>query len=111
VKCGSTSGGSGKLLSTLKGAYCSALPSGSVTGVTGSTGGIGGVPGSLEMVVNYNSGQVSFFASGGVAAGSVSATNYTQLSNLPPLASPLVLIQSPMGPGDALMYLLRRPCN
>ena len=43
--------------------------------------------------------------------GSVSATNYTQLLNLPPQALPLVLTISPTGPGDALMYLLRRPCQ
>jgi RHS repeat-associated protein len=187
---GSGGGSSGnsfvsKLLSTIKSNYCKAIPSGSVTGVNGSTGGIGGVPGSLEVVVNYNSGQVSVFASGGVSVGwqggaqgsaftgyvyglkndnsnysggfttisggaglggfishssggpnaptpsgnvwafgpsiggsiitgftgSVSATNYTQLLNLPPQAFPSVPTISPTGPGDALMYLLRRPCQ
>lgn len=32
-------------------------------------GGIGSVPGSVDMVVNYNSGQTSLFATGGGAAG------------------------------------------
>jgi hypothetical protein len=66
---GGGGGGGGGVFQKIKAAYCKAVPSGGVTGVTGSTGGIGGTPGSLEVVVNYNSGQVSAFASGGASLG------------------------------------------
>ncbi len=48
---------------------CGALPVGRVYGLTVSGGGIGGQTGSLEMVVNYKSGAVSLYASGGLQAG------------------------------------------
>jgi RHS repeat-associated protein len=66
---GGGGGGSGKLLLTLKGAYCSAVPSGSVTSVGGAIGTLGGATGSLDVVVNYQSGQISAFRSGGGFAG------------------------------------------
>jgi len=40
-----------------------------VTSVGGGIGGIGGQNGSLSVVVNYNSGQVSGFATGGLQVG------------------------------------------
>lgn len=48
---------------------CATLPVGRTFGVTYGLGGIGGVSGSVEVVINYNSGQVSIFGSGGLAAG------------------------------------------
>jgi RHS repeat-associated protein len=48
---------------------CSAIPEGRTIGVSGGIGGIGGQTGSLELVVNYRSGQVSGFASGGFQFG------------------------------------------
>ncbi len=54
---------SGGILSQVKSAVCSALPSGRATSVSVAAGGIGSVSGSLDMVVNYNSGQTSLFAS------------------------------------------------
>jgi hypothetical protein len=65
-RCGNTSAG---LLSKLKAAYCSAVPSGRIVSVGGSAGTLGGVAGSVDVVTNYGSGQVSAFASGGGFAG------------------------------------------
>jgi hypothetical protein len=48
---------------------CSAIPSGRVIGVSGGIGGVGSVEGGGEIVVNYDSGQVSAFGFGGVQAG------------------------------------------
>jgi hypothetical protein len=48
---------------------CSAIPQGRVTSVNYSLGGIGGQNGSLSTVVNYDSGQVSGFATGGMQLG------------------------------------------
>jgi hypothetical protein len=56
-------------LSHAEQAACSALPQGRVTSVGGSIGGIGGQNGSLSVVINYNSGQVSGFATAGLQAG------------------------------------------
>jgi RHS repeat-associated protein len=59
---------------------CASLPDASVAGIGGATGGVGGPMGSLELVTNYNTGQVSGFASGGVYAGwngGASATAFT----------------------------------
>ena len=75
---GSTGGGNGSnnqggaannAAQTIKSAVCSALPAGRTTGVSGGIGGIGGQTGSLELVVNYQSGQVSGFASAGLQLG------------------------------------------
>ncbi|NUO95714.1 MAG: RHS repeat-associated core domain-containing protein [Gemmatimonadaceae bacterium] len=48
---------------------CRALPSGRTTGATGGIGGIGSVGGGGEIVMNYNSGQTSAFALGGMQIG------------------------------------------
>lgn len=48
---------------------CAALPTAGVQGVQGSMGFLGGPTGSLEVVTNYRTGQVSGFAAGGVAGG------------------------------------------
>ena len=48
---------------------CSATPQGRMTSVGSSFGLIGGETGSLQQVVNYNTGEVSNFATGGVQAG------------------------------------------
>jgi hypothetical protein len=53
----------------MKAAVCSAIPQGRVTSVNGSIGGIGGQNGSLSAVVNYNTGQLSGFATGGLQLG------------------------------------------
>jgi hypothetical protein len=65
----SSGGGGGGLLSRLKSAVCSALPSGRTTGASGGLGGIGSLGGGGEVVVNYNSGQVSAFGFGGLQVG------------------------------------------
>ena len=64
---GGSSGGSTP--SQLKSAYCSAVPSGRSTSVNVAFGGIGSVSGGVDMVVNYNSGQTSLFATGGGTVG------------------------------------------
>lgn len=57
------------ILSKIKNAVCSALPNGRVTSVNGSLGLLGGQTGSLSVVINYQSGQVSGFATGGLQVG------------------------------------------
>ena len=66
---GAGGAGSGGTLSQIKSAVCSALPSGRATSVSVAAGGVGSVSGSADMVVNYNSGQTSFFATGGGGLG------------------------------------------
>ncbi len=56
---------------SLKGAYCSIVPSGRTTSVNVSAGGIGGAVFGGDEVVNYNSGLTSLF---GTTGGSVGAT-------------------------------------
>ena len=53
----------------IKQVICSAIPSGRTIGVSGGVGGVGSVGGGGELVVNYNSGQVSAFGFGGVQVG------------------------------------------
>jgi len=53
----------------IKQGFCASIPSGRTLGVSGAIGGIGGQAGTLEMVTNYNTGEVSGFASGGVQVG------------------------------------------
>ena len=48
---------------------CSAIPSGRTVGVLGGVGGVGSVGGGGEIVLNYNSGQISAFGFGGVQIG------------------------------------------
>jgi RHS repeat-associated protein len=57
------------LLSKFKNAVCSVLPEGRVMSINGSIGGIGGQNGSVSVVINYASGQVSGFATGGLQVG------------------------------------------
>ncbi len=70
---GGAGGGPGgsaiNVLQRAKNTLCSALPQGRVTSLNGGIGEIGGQNGSLSLVINYNSGQVSGFATGGVQAG------------------------------------------
>jgi len=64
---------------TLK-SLCAALPSGRTTGASGGLGGVGSVGGGMEMVLNYNSGQISGFYFGGGQigwAGGVSGSVYS----------------------------------
>ena len=71
----SDSGGGG-----LGDTICSLIPSGRVRGASGATGILGGLEGGGEIVVNYDTGQTSAFAFGGVHAGvngALSGTIYT----------------------------------
>jgi len=54
---------------SLKQRICSALPTGRTIGISGGLGGVGSVGGGGEVVINYQSGQVSAFGFGGVQAG------------------------------------------
>ncbi len=63
---GGTISGIGK---ALKKAVCSALPQGRTESLNGSLGLLGGQTGSLSVVINYQSGQVSGFATGGLQVG------------------------------------------
>jgi RHS repeat-associated protein len=65
---------------TLSQKICSAIPSGRTTGASGGVGGVGSPGGGGELVVNYNTGQVSAFAFGGLQVGwngGVSGSVYT----------------------------------
>jgi RHS repeat-associated protein len=68
-----SSGGSGAasngLFSELMNFYCSAVPSGRSISLSGALGGIGSVTGGVDQVLNYNSGQTSVFATGGMSFG------------------------------------------
>ena len=72
---GSVGGGGGQSTQTkapsngIKSKVCSAIPSGRTMGASGGLGGVGSVGGGGEVVLNYNSGQVSAFGFGGVQAG------------------------------------------
>lgn len=57
------------LFKIIKNGVCKALPQGRVESVNGSVGGVGGQNASLSVVINYSSGQVSGFATGGFQAG------------------------------------------
>jgi len=48
---------------------CTAIPTAGVQGVSGAMGGISGPAGSLEIVTNYRTGQVSGFGAGGISVG------------------------------------------
>lgn len=59
---------------------CGTIPSGRVVGVSGGAGGLGATVGGGELVLNYNSGQISAFGFGGFQAGwngVLSASAYT----------------------------------
>jgi RHS repeat-associated protein len=66
---GSFGRGVSSTLTATKNKVCSALPQGRTVGVSGGIGGVGGQTGSLELVINYNSGQISGFASFGLQVG------------------------------------------
>ena len=57
------------ILQQVKDKVCSAVPEGRTTGVGGSFGGPGGGAGTLEIVTNYNTGEVSAFYSKGIYVG------------------------------------------
>jgi RHS repeat-associated protein len=82
VDGGGTGGGSGDgsaKNNSVKKKVCDAIPAGRTAGVSGGLGGVGAAVGGGEIVVNYNSGQVSAFAFGGVQVGwngGVSGTVY-----------------------------------
>jgi hypothetical protein len=59
----------------IKQRVCSVIPSGRTIGVSGGVGGIGSVGGGGELVVNYDSGQVSAFGFGGVQVGWTGGAN------------------------------------
>ncbi|MGN6592932.1 MAG: hypothetical protein ACTHJX_08540 [Terriglobales bacterium] len=66
--------------SRLKGAVCALLPSGRAEGVSGSLGALGAVGGGGELLLNYDTGQISAFGEGSVQAGwngGASATVYS----------------------------------
>jgi len=50
-------------------AACRLVPEGSTLGVSGAIGIVGGQAGTLEVITNYNTGEVSGFASGGLQVG------------------------------------------
>jgi RHS repeat-associated protein len=57
------------LLGRLKEDVCSVVPQGRVATVGGSVGGIGSPTGSVSVVLNYNTGRTSLFATGGMQVG------------------------------------------
>jgi RHS repeat-associated protein len=63
---GGGGGGNGR---SLRSKVCRLIPSGRAEGTSGGLGGLGSVGGGGELVLNYNSGQVSAFGFGGVQAG------------------------------------------
>ena len=64
-------GGGGSEATGTSNPVCSLLPEGRVSGISGAFGLVGGLSGSVETVVNYNTGEVSGFLSGGLHAGYV----------------------------------------
>ena len=69
-------------LSQIMKPYCLAVPSGRSSSLSGALGGIGSVTGEVDQVLNYNSGQSSLFATGGMSFewnGGASATASTGL--------------------------------
>lgn len=70
------------LLDKLRKAYCSAVPTGRSESVSGALGGIGAVSGEGDMVLNYNSGQTSLFATGGMSFGWNGGASVTATSGL-----------------------------
>jgi RHS repeat-associated protein len=54
---------------TIKQKICGVIPSGRTVGASGALGLLGGPTGGGEVVINYNSGQISAFAFGGAQVG------------------------------------------
>lgn len=74
--------GKPSFFSKVKTAICNVLPSGKTVGVSAGLGGVGGLEGGGEVVLNYNSGQVSAFGFGGGHVGwngGASASGYVGL--------------------------------
>lgn len=65
----SKGGGPGEIDGEIKGKFCRLVPSGSVTGASGGLGGIGSAGGGVDVVKNYDTGQVSAFVFGGFQVG------------------------------------------
>ena len=61
--------GKNKSKQKAKSKLCQMLPVGRTVGVSGSLGLIGGQTGSLQMVVDYDTGEISGFATGGLQVG------------------------------------------
>jgi RHS repeat-associated protein len=57
------------LAQRIKQKICSSIPSGRTVGLSGGLGLVGGPVGGGEIVINYNSGQMSAFAFGGAQVG------------------------------------------
>lgn len=53
----------------IKDTLCTAMPTGRTMGVSGGVGGVGAAIAGAEVVMNYNSGQISGFTYGGVQVG------------------------------------------
>ena len=66
----------------LQSLYCAVTPSGRSTSLSYAFGGIGAVNGEVDMVVNYNSGQTSLFATGGGAVGWNGGVSFTGTTGL-----------------------------
>jgi hypothetical protein len=62
-------GGGGSLLQTLKGKVCKVITNGRVTSLGGGIGGLRAEVGSVDMVVNYDTGDSSLFGTGGMQFG------------------------------------------
>ena len=62
-------GGGGSEATGTSNPVCSLLPEGRVSGISGAFGLVGGLSGSVETVVNDNTGEVSGFLSGGFTCG------------------------------------------
>ena len=70
-------------LNSIKQKICNAVPNGRVTGVSDGVGAVGASVGGGEIVMNYDTGQVSAFGFGGFQGGRngvASATAYTGLA-------------------------------
>lgn len=66
----------------IKQAYCSVVPTGRSTSVSVAFGAVGAVSGEIDTVLNYNSGQTSLFATGGVSGGWNGGVSLTASSGL-----------------------------
>ena len=115
------------VLQKIKQAYCAALPEGRTISLSGAIGVVGRQAATLEVVSNYNTGEVSGFACGGiqvgwngaaVAGGTVGVSLFSPASATAsvtyyskPLSLGNIFTQGPLGAGDQLMFALRRVCQ
>jgi RHS repeat-associated protein len=106
VDIGDTRYGSGPDPVDSKPSYCSELPEGRTMGLSVSVGIVGGQIAAAEVVINYNSGEVSLFAAGGLQVGfnpGLQGQVYTgMIQNLGPsnssYAGPFGTLQGGIGP-------------